>query len=258
MNLQVVLTILSGSRKGTAQTFDRPGTYSIGREDQRDMVFPNDNEHLNISRHHCDLQIISLDPPNITIIDHHSTHGTYHQGTKISQPTLLIDQDIFSIGETELQISLVSHNTNVQRPKTWRIAPQAGQGIEQKTTTPIHQELWIPIKRVGIGVVVLFILTWLGSSAYNFATGSGKQSTTPVTATSPTTTTSTSATPATTKNSACEKIDEKMKAAQLKSSQVDQVFWQKHPDRKSKLINANDSAAQKEWCEIAAELAGKK
>jgi eukaryotic-like serine/threonine-protein kinase len=108
MNPQVVLTIVSGSRKGTTQTFDRPGTYSIGREEQRQMAFPDNSEHHNISRHHCDLQITTIDPPNITIIDCNSTHGTVHNGRNINQPTPVNDRDIISIGDIGIQVQLTN------------------------------------------------------------------------------------------------------------------------------------------------------
>jgi eukaryotic-like serine/threonine-protein kinase len=107
MNPQVVLTILSGSRKGITKVFDSPGTYSIGREDQRHMAFPDNSEHHNISRHHCDLQITSFNPVNITIIDRQSTHGTLCNGKKITEPTVLVDRDIFSIGDIGIQLSLI-------------------------------------------------------------------------------------------------------------------------------------------------------
>jgi eukaryotic-like serine/threonine-protein kinase len=132
MNPQVVLTFLSGTRKGTTQTFDSPGLYSIGREAQRDIAFPDDSEHHNISRHHCDLQVTTIDPPNITIIDKQSTHGTFHNGKKISQPTVLVDQDIFSVGDIGLKL----HLTGLQTP-----SPQTQKGVVPPNITQAGKEL---------------------------------------------------------------------------------------------------------------------
>jgi eukaryotic-like serine/threonine-protein kinase len=130
MNPQVVLTILSGSRKGTSQTFVQPGTYSIGREAQRDIAFADNSEHQNISRHHCDLQITTIDPPNITIVDQ-STHGTFHNGKKINQPTVLVDRDIFSIGDIGIQLTLIGLTPVNPQPKRGFAPPAIPPNIAQ-------------------------------------------------------------------------------------------------------------------------------
>jgi hypothetical protein len=141
-----------------------------------------------------------------------------------------------------------------QRSNTLRVSPLVGKGIEQQTTVPVLQELRKPLKWVLAGGIALFVVVWLLTSIYNMVLGSGKSTVDPVTKVSPAV--SSAPTTAAT-NNACDKIDAKMKAAQIKSKQVDQVFWQRHPDRKSKLIDANDAASQQEWCAIASELAGK-
>jgi hypothetical protein len=144
---------------------------------------------------------------------------------------------------------------NNQRSNTLRVSPLTGKGIEQQTTVPILQELRKPLKWLLAGGIALFVVVWLLTSIYNMVLGSGKSTADPATKVSPSVT-STPTTAVT--NNACDKIDAKMKAAQIKSKQVDQVFWQRHPDRQSKLIDANDAASQQEWCTIASELAGKK
>jgi eukaryotic-like serine/threonine-protein kinase len=117
MNSHIILSIISGPCRGTTQNFDKPGTYSIGREeDQRDMVLADIPEHHNISRHHCDFKITSFNPPNITILDK-STHGTFYNGRRINQETALADQDIFSLADIAIQITIVSPTVPNQQPR---------------------------------------------------------------------------------------------------------------------------------------------
>jgi hypothetical protein len=159
-----------------------------------------------------------------------------------------------TLGSTQ-PVQPVIPKTSNQQPQTLRISPLVGKGIEQQTKVPVLQELRKPLKWVLVGGIALFVGVWLLTSIYNMVLGFGKSKTDPVTKISPVAT-STSTKTAT--NNACDKIDAKMKAAQIKSTQVDKVFWQKYPDRKSKLIDANDAASQQEWCAIASELAEKK
>jgi eukaryotic-like serine/threonine-protein kinase len=149
MNPQVVLTILSGSRTGTTQIFDRPGTYSIGREEHCSMVFADDNdEHHNISRHHCDLQITMIDPPDVMVIDRNSTHGTFYHNQRIQQPTAVKNQDVINIGDVAIKITFLGSNpAPPPNPKTISVA-----------TPPIAKRNFLqPGKKLGVKIGSKFL-----------------------------------------------------------------------------------------------------
>ncbi len=105
MNPQVVLTITSGSLTGTQHIFSTPGVYPIGRESACHISFPDTEEYCNISRHHCDLQIMQLDPPILKIMDYNSTHGTFINGHKVSTPTELLANQTLSIGNISIAVA---------------------------------------------------------------------------------------------------------------------------------------------------------
>jgi eukaryotic-like serine/threonine-protein kinase len=102
---QIVLTINSGSLKGKTQIFETTGTYAIGREESCPVDFPDSDEFINISRHHCDLQIDQINPPIIQIIDRQSTHGTYINGYRIHSPTTLLPNQVISIGNISIALT---------------------------------------------------------------------------------------------------------------------------------------------------------
>jgi eukaryotic-like serine/threonine-protein kinase len=108
MNPQVILTITSGSLTGTQYSFDNPGTYSIGRETNCNITFPDIEEYSNISRYHCHLQILHLDPPNLKIIDRKSTHGTFVNGRKVNGESELLPSNVVSIGNISIAIQTVA------------------------------------------------------------------------------------------------------------------------------------------------------
>ncbi len=108
MNPQVILTITSGSLTGTQYSFDNLGTYSIGRETNCNITFPDIEEYSNISRYHCHLQILHLDPPNLKIIDRKSTHGTFVNGHKVNGERELLPSHVVSIGNTSIAIQIVA------------------------------------------------------------------------------------------------------------------------------------------------------
>jgi hypothetical protein len=144
-----------------------------------------------------------------------------------------------------------AQKTSDQLPKTWHFGIKGGQGVSQKTTTPIQEDFRLPLKRVGLAFVGLFATIWLASAVYGVVAGfiSGRK---------PQVTASPAATkPEQTKTDACSGMTAKMLAAKVNAKQVDKVFWQKHPDKLNKPIG-NDVTLRQEWCQIAAELVSKK
>ncbi len=144
-----------------------------------------------------------------------------------------------------------TQKTSGQLPKTWQFGIKGEQGFSQKTTTPIQEDFKLPLKRVGLAFVGLFVTIWLASAVYGVVSGffSGRK---------PQATASPAATkPEQTKTDACSGMTAKMLAVKVSTKQVDKIFWQKHPDKLNKPIG-NDATLRQEWCQIATELVGKK
>jgi hypothetical protein len=144
-----------------------------------------------------------------------------------------------------------AQKTSDQLPKTWQFGIKGEQGVRQKTTTPIQEDFKLPLKRVGLAFVGLFATVWLVSAVYGAISGliSGRK---------PQATASPAATkPDQAKADACSGMTAKMSAAKVSAKQVDKIFWQKHPDKLNKSIG-NDATLRQEWCQIAADLVGKK
>jgi pSer/pThr/pTyr-binding forkhead associated (FHA) protein len=71
---EVILTVVQGSLEGREYIFDQKTQCVLGRADDCDIRLPRDPGPLDVSRHHCELEV---DPPNIRIRDLGSLHGTY-------------------------------------------------------------------------------------------------------------------------------------------------------------------------------------
>ncbi len=116
MNPQVILTVTSGSLTGTQKSFDNPGIYSIGRETNCHIIFPDTEEFSNISRYHCNLQIIQIDPPDLKIIDRNSTHSTFINGHKVDGEHELLPHQVISIGNISIAVQTVAVMTTSKQP----------------------------------------------------------------------------------------------------------------------------------------------
>jgi len=79
---EVVITlydVLHGERR---YVFHEADHCVVGRADDCDIQFPSDQEHMEISRHHC---LLSINPPRVFISDVGSRNGTFVNGVKIGQ-----------------------------------------------------------------------------------------------------------------------------------------------------------------------------
>jgi pSer/pThr/pTyr-binding forkhead associated (FHA) protein len=61
--------------------FDEPRQCVVGRASDCDLRLSSDFRHLDVSRHHCMLEI---DPPSVRVRDLCSTNGTFVNGELIS------------------------------------------------------------------------------------------------------------------------------------------------------------------------------
>ncbi len=121
MYLQIVLIITTGSSAGKKYSFDEPGTYSIGRQQDLDIVFPNTAEYNNISRHHCDLQVMQIDPPKLSITDLSSRNGIFMNGHKIIGTSEFVPNQAIMLGDISIEIRLlvVSPELPQQQPPSF-------------------------------------------------------------------------------------------------------------------------------------------
>jgi pSer/pThr/pTyr-binding forkhead associated (FHA) protein len=62
--------------------FDEPAECIIGRAADCDIQIPTDDEHVDVSRHHC---VLEIHPPHVQVRDLGSLNGTFVNGRKIGQ-----------------------------------------------------------------------------------------------------------------------------------------------------------------------------
>ena len=95
----VEIIVLSGELEN--QRFPLGDQLRLGREADNDLTLPD----KKASRHHAILQRQGV---VYQIIDLHSGNGTYVNGKRIVQPTLLKNGDILLIGDTKLTVNIQS------------------------------------------------------------------------------------------------------------------------------------------------------
>ena len=130
MDSKVTLLFTRGPLKGRTFVFAEPTSCRVGRS--RDCTIPlaQEVEHLDVSRHHCLLEIA---PPALRVRDLGSLNGTFVNGKKIGQrvtsgvnrdmdashppPVVLFDGDEIRLGEhTAFRVCICSEETaNIER-----------------------------------------------------------------------------------------------------------------------------------------------
>ena len=112
MDSSVTLLVTRGPLAGRKFVFDEPAMCLIGRSRDCAIALPLEAEHLDVSRHHC---LVEIAPPSARVRDLGSLNGTFVNGKKIGQrraslapedmegihhPTVaLIDGDEIRLGE---------------------------------------------------------------------------------------------------------------------------------------------------------------
>jgi pSer/pThr/pTyr-binding forkhead associated (FHA) protein len=82
MEKTITLIVTRGPLAGRRYGFDKPTTCVVGRARDCTIALPLETEHLDVSRHHCQLEI---SPPAVRVRDLGSLNGTYVNGRKIGQ-----------------------------------------------------------------------------------------------------------------------------------------------------------------------------
>jgi pSer/pThr/pTyr-binding forkhead associated (FHA) protein len=126
MATRVTFTVVQGEPLGREFVFSDPARGAVGRSGDCLIRLPNDLQHLNVSRHHC---LVEIDPPRVDVRDLGSRNGTYINGEKIGQrPTdevcvnseglhfpsvRLHEGDEIRIGDTVLRITTAAWDEEV-------------------------------------------------------------------------------------------------------------------------------------------------
>jgi pSer/pThr/pTyr-binding forkhead associated (FHA) protein len=84
--LTVTLTIGNGPLVGQAYEFRDTALYVVGRAADCYPQLLNEHPYKDISRHHC---LLSIQLPEVRLLDLSSTHGTFVNGAKVGQPASL-------------------------------------------------------------------------------------------------------------------------------------------------------------------------
>jgi pSer/pThr/pTyr-binding forkhead associated (FHA) protein len=92
------ITAISGDGKGKSQEYSSL-PISIGRYTDNDIVITDSI----VSRRHC---IIASDGLKISVIDLGSKNGTYVNGSRFSDESVLLNGDVITIGIINLQIEI--------------------------------------------------------------------------------------------------------------------------------------------------------
>jgi eukaryotic-like serine/threonine-protein kinase len=80
MNARIMLTVTHGIFAGARFVFEEVAHCTLGRAEDCNIRVPTDNDHGEISRHHC---VFDIDPPIVRVRDLGSVNGTYINGLKI-------------------------------------------------------------------------------------------------------------------------------------------------------------------------------
>ena len=78
----ITLIVTRGPLAGQKYTFNQPTACTVGRARDCTISLPLEAEHLDVSRHHC---LLDISPPDVRIRDLGSLNGTYVNGRKIGQ-----------------------------------------------------------------------------------------------------------------------------------------------------------------------------
>jgi pSer/pThr/pTyr-binding forkhead associated (FHA) protein len=91
METTITLIVTRGPLAGQRYAFDKPTTCIVGRARDCTISLPLEAEHLDVSRHHCQLDI---SPPAVRVRDLGSLNGTFVNGRKIGQRESLVASTI--------------------------------------------------------------------------------------------------------------------------------------------------------------------
>lgn len=117
MTARVELIVSDARGEETEYVFGQRTMCLVGRADNCLIQFRDDDEHLDISRNHC---VLDINPPDVAIRDLGSRNGTFVNGTRIGRradhqgpedidpcsgvPYELQDHDEIRVGQAVLRV----------------------------------------------------------------------------------------------------------------------------------------------------------
>ncbi|MCE5250675.1 FHA domain-containing protein [bacterium] len=127
------LFILNGEKEGTRTTLI-PGTYSIGRSSESNIVLPDDKY---ISGTHAVLEV--AEDGVITLQDSKSKNGTFLLGDPVTAPVVVNPGDIFRLGHTFLKVSRRTEERFAEPDSAMETTPEAIVVIDMVGSSNIAQ-----------------------------------------------------------------------------------------------------------------------
>ena len=113
MTTEIRIKILNGSLKGSTFIFCKATECLVGRAPDFAIKVPGMDEGLDVSRHHC---LLEIDPPYVWVRDLNSTNGTYLNDRRIKPSKELLelvgDGDIVRVGTLEMSVTIDNDPTN--------------------------------------------------------------------------------------------------------------------------------------------------
>jgi len=117
MAVKLTLTFTNGTLRGQRREFTGPAECLIGRSDDCDLQLPPGREFMDVSRHHC---LLEIDPAAVRVRDLGSRNGTFVNGQNIGQRPWgegrekasesgwhpLLEGDELNVGETRLRVEI--------------------------------------------------------------------------------------------------------------------------------------------------------
>jgi len=95
---KITITVTRGTLKGQTFVFEQPSHCVIGRSCDCTIQLPREPGTLDVSRHHC---LLEIDPPAVQVRDLGSLNGTFVNGNKIGQRPYLLPPEAVDPSEGE-------------------------------------------------------------------------------------------------------------------------------------------------------------
>jgi transcriptional regulator with GAF, ATPase, and Fis domain len=130
-SLGIVITVLSGSSKGTTRNL--AGLIKIGKASDNDIVLTDDT----VSRHHCELQAAT---EGIVIRDLGSTNGTRVFGARVQEATFP-PGTVFRVGEVEIALRPQQQRLEVLPSEKTSFGGAIGASIGMRTIFAVLERI---------------------------------------------------------------------------------------------------------------------
>ena len=132
MDSTVTLMVTRGPLSGRQLVFVEPATCLIGRSRDCTICLPQELGHLDVSGHHCVLEIV---PPALRVRDLGSLNGTFVNDKKVGQRiTLQVNQDMDASHPSPVAL-IDGDEIRLGEHTAFRVCVFTGGGEESDQTT---------------------------------------------------------------------------------------------------------------------------